>query len=331
MKAATALFCAVLGAAAITGALYLRPPSQASVSGQGERVFPGLAAQLPDATRLSITSATSSVLMVRQNDHWSIADRDFYPAQTPQLRQLFAGLANLKLREPRTANPALFARLGVDDPTTAGSTAVLVKVENTAGDVLAQVIIGHRSLRSQGGLPESEYIRRPGEDQSWLAEGKLPADADPQAWLPRDIVDIAHDKIAHVVVTRGASRVELAGADGKFTLVAPPPGKIDDIKVDETGHALENLTLADVKKGELPGRPEGQAVFTTTDGLAITATIAKDGKLVWASFAASGPGADAYKDLAGWAFQLPDWREASLLPALADIVAAPPAKAAGVK
>jgi hypothetical protein len=331
MKPATALLCAVLGAAAITGALYLRPPSQASVTGQGELVFPGLAEQLPAATRVSISSATGSMLMVRQTDHWSIADRDFYPAQTPKLRQLFAGLAGLKLRDPRTADPSLFARLGVDDPTTKGSTAVLVKVENTAGDVLAQVILGHSSLRSRGGLPESVYIRRPGEDQSWLAEGKLAADADPQAWLPRDILSIAHDKIADVVVTRGASRVELAGAGGKFSLVAPPPGKIDDVKVDETSQALENLTLSDVKKGELPGTAEGQAVFTTTDGLAITVTIAKDGKLIWASFAASGPGADAYQDLAGWAFQLPDWREASLLPALADIVTAPPAKAAGTK
>ena len=331
MKPTTALLCAVLGAGAITGALALRPHSETSVAGQGERVFPGLAAQLPDATRVSISGAKTSVLMVRQNDHWSIADRDFYPAQTPKLRQLFAGLADLKLREPRTADPTLFNRLGVDDPTTGGSTGVLVKVQNTAGDVLAQVIIGHRSLRSQGGLPESEYIRRPGEDQSWLAEGKLAAEADPQAWLPRDIVNIAHDKIAHVVVTRGTSRVELAGADGSFTLVAPPPGKIDDVKLDETGHALENLTLADVKKGDLPGTPEGQAVFTTTDGLVITVSLAKDGKLVWASLAASRPGADAYKDLAGWAFQLPDWREASLLPAPSDMIEAPPAQAAGAK
>ena len=331
MKPATAFFCAVLGAAAITGALYLRPPGQVSVTGQGELVFPGLAEQLPDATRVSIIGASGSVLMVRQTDHWSIADRDFYPAQTPKLRQLFAGLADLRLREPRTADPALFARLGVDDPTTKDSTAILVKVENTDGNVLAQVILGHRSLRSQGGLPESVYIRRPGEEQSWLAEGKLAADADPQAWLPRDIISIAHDKIAHVVATRGASRVELAGAGGKFTLVAPPPGKIDDVRVDETGQALENLTLADVKKGELPDTTEGQAVFTTTDGLAITVTVAKDGNAIWASFAATGRGADAYKDLAGWAFQLPEWREASLLPALADIVIAPPAKSSGTK
>jgi len=327
MKPATAFVCAVLGAAAVTGALYLRPPSAPIVAGQGDLVFPGLAEQLPDATRLSIISATNSVLMVRQTDHWSIADRDFYPAQTPKLRQFFAGLADLKLREPRTADPALFARIGVDDPATKGSTAILVKVESTNGDVLAQVILGHRSLRSQGGLPESVYIRRPGEEQSWLAEGKLAADADPQAWLPRDIVSIAHDKIAHVVVTRGASRVELAGAGGKFSLVGPPPGKIDDVRVDETGQALENLTLADVKKGDLPGTTQGQAVFTTTDGLAIAVTLAKDGKQVWASFAASGPGADAYKDLLGWAFELPEWREASLLPALADIVTAPTAKA----
>ena len=48
-------------------------------------------------------------------------------------------------------------------------------------------------MRTQGNVPEEIYVRRPDDNQSWLAEGSLQADADPQLWLDRDIMNIGHD------------------------------------------------------------------------------------------------------------------------------------------
>ena len=74
-------------------------------------------------------------------------------------------------------------------------------------------------------------------------------------------------------------------------------------------------------------------MFTTSDGLAVTATVFKGDKDVWARFAATGN--DKAKDeadklnarLAGWTYQLGAWKEKSLVPSLDDLKAPPPDEA----
>ena len=105
--------------------------------------------------------------------------------------------------EPRTTDPAQFSRLGRGRPERQAGTANLLRVLDAAGKPIVALIVGHRRVRTQGNVPEEVYVRRPDENQTWLAEGSLQADADPQLWLDRDIMNIGHDRIAGVAVTRG--------------------------------------------------------------------------------------------------------------------------------
>lgn len=334
MKPATALVLAALGFASLAGALLLRPLQPTSLAGAGQKLFPGVAAQLPKASRIEIEGAASlgalrSTTLILRNGTWSIAERGGFRAQPPKLRELLAGLTELTLREPRTADPENFARLGVNDPASPNSTASLLRVKDEAGTLLAAVILGHRSQRS-GGQAEQVFVRIPGQTQSWLAEGHIPADSDPQAWLVREIIDLPGSRIATVTVQNGADHITFAhkpnGAEGMTLTSPPPPGRLEDDHIDAIGTALEGLTLADVRPLPLPGTPVGASVFTLTDGLAITVTLNRDDKTVWASLSAAGPGAEAYGRLNGWAFQLPEWRQTSLVPAVSDLVANEPAK-----
>ncbi len=336
MKLSTAATLAILGVASVTGAVLIHPQPLAAPAGSGQLVFPGLAKTLPQATRIRITGGASTgdiktTTLELKDGHWGIAERGGYPAQPQKMRELFAGLSDLKLLEPRTSNPASFARLGVDDPNTPNSTANLIRVENTGGQSMATLILGHRSQRSAGGLSETVYVRRPDQTQSWLAEGQIPADSDPQAWLVREIANIPHASLAEIVVQRGADHMDFTRKGDAFIIAAPPPGKLDDYKVEQIGSALEGLTLSDVRPGKLPGTPLGTTVFTTTDGLVLTVTVNKDDKTVWASFAATGKGAEVYKPLAGWAYQLPEWRQSALMPAASEMVSAEPPKPAAAQ
>lgn len=324
MRLGTAIVLAVLGAAAVGAAIELRPHTVALPAGQGKPMFAGLAVVMPQAARVEITDAGKTTTLVLQKGQWDIAERGLYPAAPPKLRELFAGLNDLRLIEPRTADPALYARLGVDNPKQPNSTATLLRVKTQSGAVLAELILGHSSQRSQSGLPEA-YVRRPGEAQAWLAESRLPVDADPQSWLLRDIVDVPRARIASVVVQRGGERLEFLRKGDGMMLVDPPLGKPDELHINEMGQSLEGVTMADVRPGVLPGTTLGSTVITTTDGLVMTVTLNKDGTAVWASFSASGTGT-IYAHLAGWAYQLPEWREKSLLPAASDMVAEEPAK-----
>ena len=326
MRGRTAFGLIVLGAAVLGAALTLRPASDVPPAGSGQLMFPGIADSLTRTARVEIVGNGKAATLVLKDGAWGLAERDGYRITLPKLREVLSGVAELKLIEPRTGDRDQFGKLGVDDPTAVGSTATGLKLRDGAGGVLADLILGHRRVRSQGGLPEAVYVRKPQDSQSWLAEGRIPADSDPQTWLVRELADIPADKIAHVGATRGADTLVFDRNKGKFGLVQPADVKVDDYRVEEVSRALTGLTMNDVRKAALPGAPVGSTVFTTTDGMTLTVMLSKDGARMWGSFAAAGTGAETFAPLAGWAFELADWREKALLPALADMKAAEPAK-----
>jgi len=280
-----------------------------------------------------------------------------YPVQDAKPRALLAGLTELRLADPRTSDPTQFSRLGVDDPNGAGSSANLLRVIDGAGKPILAVIVGHRRVRSQANAPEEVYVRRPDENQSWLAEGNVQADADPALWLDRDVMNIGHDRIASVAV--GDGTLVFGRPDGKFALTEPAEHpRLEDYKVENVARALELLTFQEVRAGnDAPGTEAGHSVFTTNDGLAVTITVFHADKNVWARFAVSGPSSgkapaadkapadgnvpasgtmpgggtiQAEADrlngrLAGWSYQIGSWKEKSLVPALGDLTAEEPA------
>ncbi len=326
MKPATALALLLLGTASVAAGLQLRLHTETPPQGAGQLMFPAIAGVLPSAQRIVVLGSGKTSTLVKQDGRWTLAERGAYPVQPQKMRALLAGLTELRLLEPRTTNPSLFARLGVDAPDAAHSTSVALKVATDDGTVLADLLLGHRSQRSQGGLPETVYVRRPDQSRAWLAEGRIPADADAQSWLIREVIDIPADRMQHVVVTHGADTLTFERKGDGMQMVNPPAGKPDEYRIGEIGKALEAVTLADVRAGALPGVAIGQTVFTATDGLVIAVALARDDKQLWASFKASGTGAEAFQGLQGWAFQLPEWRQTALAPVAADLIGTEPAK-----
>ena len=339
MRQRTTLLLAAAAVVAL-GAAWLfgvrgTPPAQIDIA-PGTLVFPGLAAELGTVARIEITSKGQLLAIAPANGKWGLADRGGFPVQADKLRELLTGLTELRITEPRTADPAQYNRLGVEDPAATG-TANLLRLLGADGKPIAELIVGHRRVRTQGNVPESIFIRRPGETQSWLAEGRVPADADPQLWFERDIANIPGAKIARVVASRGETTLEFVREDDKLALKSPAEHpKLDDYRIEEVGRALESLTLTDVRPAaEQPGEKIGTVVVTTTDGMTVTATVYKADKDIWAQFAATGEG-DAKKaadELAarvkGWAYQVGSWKEKSFLPTIEDLKASEPEPPAG--
>jgi hypothetical protein len=336
MKPRTSLLLAVvavlvLGAAWQFG-LRTEPAEQETVA-RGTLVFPGLVARLAQARRVEITHQGHTLVIADAGGVWGLPDRGGYPVEPDRLRELLTGLTELRITEPRTSNPAEYAQLGVEDPQAAGANSNLVRVLDGAGKPLAALIVGHSRTRTLGNLPPSVFIRRPGEAQSFLAEGSLPVDADPQLWLTRNIIDIGHGKITGVTVHRGGETLVFGRTAGKFGLLTPADHpKLDSYKIDDVGSALEQLTLTDVKPAaQEPGSKIGTAAFVTSDGMTVTVTVFRNAQDIWAQFAVAGTGAaaaDAAKLQAAigkWAYQLGSWKAQALVPTLADLKADTPA------
>ncbi|MDR3536137.1 MAG: DUF4340 domain-containing protein [Acetobacteraceae bacterium] len=322
-----------LGVIVLAGGWYFgaatTPDQQAAVDA-GKLMFPDLAPKLQQAAKIEITHQGKPMAIDHKPDGtWGLEDRDGYRVQETKLRGMLTGLTELRLVEPRTTDPAEFTRLGVEDPNAKTSNSNLLQVLDTAGKPIVAVIVGHRRVRTQGNVPEQVYVRRPGDNQAWLAEGTVQVDADPQLWFDRDIMNIDHSRIARVEATHGDATVVLAQQDGKLAMTAPAEHpKLDDYRVEDVGRALELLTFQDVQTDQKPaGDESGHAVFTTTDGLAITARVFHSGADVWARFAVAGTDASkAEADrlrarLGGWTYQLGSWKEKALVPALDDLKA----------
>jgi hypothetical protein len=336
----------VLGAVSLAGGWYFgtahEPAEQTSVAG-GTLMFPGLTAKLADAARIEIIHQNKTIALVRQGDKaespWGLVQRGMYPVQATKLREMLTALTELRLVEPRTTDPAMFGRLGLADANDAKSTSDLLRVFDSKANPIAELLVGHRRVRTEGNVPDEVYVRRPGQLQTWLAEGSLQVDADPQQWLDRDIMNIDHARIAGVVVHHGEAQLEFAAKGGKLALTAAEnPPKLDDYKLDDLDRGLELLTFEDVTAdkdaaGAKVGAPIGESVFTTTDGLAVHVTVLKGEKDIWARFSADGTGkakdeaAKLNAKLGGWTFQLGSWKQAALVPDLDALKATPPSPA----
>ena len=321
---------------AITGGWYFgtaTEPVQRTAIDSGKLMFPDLTTKLKDARRIEITSKGKVTAIELKNGVWGAADRGGYPVQETKLRGMLTTLTELRLIEPRTTDPTEFSRLGVEDPAAdKAGTANLLRVLDGDGKPIVSVIVGHRRMRTQGNVPEEVYVRRPGDNQSWLAEGSLQADADPQVWLDRDIINISHTLITKVVATKAGATIELTRDGDKLKVTQPAEyPKLEDYKLDDVGRALESLTFQDVKPATEPiGDKIGEAVFTTSDGLDIAVTVYHLDKDSWTRFAVTAPERDKPEaerlnaKLSGWAFETGAWKDKSLDPSIDDLKAPPP-------
>lgn len=330
MKPKTSLILAAIAVVVLLGGWYFGPhqtPAAAEHASQERLLFPGLAAPLQKAARIEITHQGKTFAIVRKGDTWTLPSAGFYPVAAGKAHALLAGLVGLRLVAKRTSDPKQLHALGLDDPEQKDSNANLLRVLDASGHPIVSLIVGRERFSPQGNGAETLYVRRPGNDQSWLAEGTLSVDAEADQWLDHGIANIDHTEITRIEVTRGATRLVLAPEAGKLVLRVPREhSPLDPNKLDDLWRSLEQLAFSSVAAGPaLPGTELGHTVFTLQDGTTLTATFAKDEKKLWARFSVTGTSgqADALRRKLGqWNFHLDNWRESALLPRLSDLVQA---------
>lgn len=343
MKLRTALLLLVIGVIVGLGGWYLgRTPNTDQVAAS-QPAFPGLGDNLAKATKIVILHDGTTLELDRAGDDWTIAQRAGYPALSDKVHALFVSLAELRLVEPRTSNPDLLGRLGLDDTGKPGAKSTLVRVSDAQDKPVAAILLGNAFKPGEGAAPASAsgsasqlYVRRADENQSWLADGQITANTDPSEWMTGDLSNINRDKITSVEVSHGDAKLSFARQDGKFVLTAPadhPP--LDPSKVDDVARGYEYLALTGVEKAaDMKGAALGSSVFRTDDGLVLTATLVRNDKDIWAVFHAAGEGAAAAqatnfsKLFDGWAYQIGNWKVAALVPTLDDLKAKEPEKPA---
>ena len=308
-----------------------------SPDGETVAVLPGLENVLNDVTTLTIrTAGDRAVTTLRRGaERWSVAERGDYPANVGKIRQNLIALAKATVVEQKTADPALYPRLGVEDIANEDASGLEFVIDSP--DETFRIIIGRTGIRG-----DHAYARIPGSDGSLLIAAKLELGEEPAEWLDRAIIDIPSSEIIRVTTTHPDGEIVgiRAAEAGGFEPVDVPddPETADTVLAGSIGAALADLRLVDVSTAGVDRDLEPTVTrFETRDGLAITTRVFTDGdeRLVGFEFTADAePDAGAAADAAaatsgratelqarfgGWLFVLADYKTDLLTHRRADL------------
>lgn len=302
----------------------------------GRPVLPQVKADPNAVVKVILTGAKGVITLNRGETGWTVGEKSGYPADPLKTRKLLLGLAELTYVEPKTALPALYSRLDLDDPGKDKSQAILVEADDAKGTVLGKLIVGKRRIDELGGGNDGVYFRLQGEAQSWLAKGTLDIDSDVLQWLDRRFVDLPEARIKQATIQQpGGATVVIVRekAADKFALKDPPADrklKSDTILV-EPATVLQSFDLTDVKRAdELPFPKDGivTATYETFDGLKVRIELLKQGEAFWVKLTAEAGDDEKIKTEAeglnkrwsGWVYGIASSKGTSLAMKLEDLL-----------
>lgn len=283
-------------------------------------LFPGIAGQLSGLSEIEVMTKTGGTLHIRPMDgRWVVVERDNYPADPLQVRAAGEGLRDLQIIEAKTSRADWLNYLGLGAPPAGDATQIKL---TAGGAVLADVLIGQTQ-----GAPDAlgrtvMYVRKPDENQSWLARGYLVPKAGIADWLDKTALVIARDRVKGAVVDPAEGPTYTLSRDSKdaqdFKMLDLPRGRELSFEGSPDGVAgsIVGFVYQDVAKADTINFMNApKTVFNTFDGLNITVTVATRGMERWATISAeaTNPMVQGEADTInarnrGWAYKIDDFK-----------------------
>ena len=177
------MWLAIVAVLAISAAIFISGRRNAVPESAGMQLFPALAGQINSVNQVTVLKGSPTALLTlqKQGQQWTVAERANYPADVPKLRQLLQSLADAKILEEKTSNPASYAVIGVEDPLKPGAGGAEVQV--SAADGKHAVIVGKSA-------PNGNFVRRAGEEKSYSVSPGISVDVEPRYWIDTKLLDL---------------------------------------------------------------------------------------------------------------------------------------------
>jgi len=290
----------------------------------GTKFFPELADRIDEVASVRLMYQGQRITMERTAQGWTVAESDGFPARTKAIQELLYALSESRRLEPKTQDPAKFAKLQVEDPTQPNVEAKRIDVLSKDGRSFASVILGKESLMLQVIGEGGAYVRLPDQKQTWLASSNLVAGGELKDWLSNPILDILRQRIARAVITHpNGDRLVVSRspkADGTFVLegLADDEKLISEYYPTDIARALEKFEVHQVRRRnavDFPAEATIRGEHQTVDGMTIAFELATiDGK-DWIRFVAAGGQSSAARSegdaimqrTQDWAFLIPEF------------------------
>lgn len=250
---------------------------------------PELESRLGEVTAVEIHAAGAEAIVLEQagEDSWVLPTKTSYPVDLSKLREVLRKLATAEVIEAKTANPDWHARLKLQDISEAEDTTLEIVARADAEPILA-VLIGSSG---QGG----QYVRKTGENQTWLIDQNIRPPRTAQDWLDKTLVDIKRAELARVSVEEQGEQVftlKLENLDSTDFTLSPEPEQGRSLNTANSNRllsALSKLQLLDVRAEEASDTQADwrRLNFVRDDGLHVEVEIRQDDNKHWLRLSAA--------------------------------------------
>ncbi len=236
-------------------------------------LYPSLLDDSNDITSLNIHQKKKTTSLSKRQSEWEIKNKDDFAANSILVKKLILQIADLKVVEPKTSSASHHKKLGLQEINAEGAPGVLVTISSDSGN-LVSLIVGNKP---SGSSQQQHYVRRSGEDETWLVEGKLDTPADPIKWMDSVIMNVNTKSIKEVRINRlDEASIVITKKDEKeefFELQDVPDGfkATSEATISSIGAILLNLRFNDVKSAKHVSalKPSQETTVLTFDQVTI--------------------------------------------------------------
>lgn len=295
MKAKTLGILAAITIAGIVLAIFVNQKPASQFPQSGELLFPELLSVVNDVNEIVVETKDQTVTLMRGENTWRVKEKAEYRADVEKVKQTLIGLAELRILEPKTKNPELYDRLGLQDKEQEGSLSTTVTMKTPNNPEAALVILGNQRPAKGNPRMSEIYARKPGDPQTWLTIGNLPLEKVAGEWLDKEITALTTKRVHRVTVRHPGGDTLLVSKDKPedldFQVDSLPAGSkvASQFNVNNVVGTLVQLSLEDVKEAQevnFQDRSGVTAVLETFDGLRLHVQTAKQEDKVFGKFSA---------------------------------------------
>ncbi|MEX0828733.1 MAG: DUF4340 domain-containing protein [Nitrospirales bacterium] len=295
MKSKTIGLLAGITIVGIILAVFVNHEPSATIPQSGQLLFPDFMNVVNDVKEVVIETKEQTVTLVRGEYFWGVKEKASYRADVEKVKQAIVGMADLRIREPKTKNPELYERLGLQDSNQEGSLSKTVTVKTVDNPEAVKLVVGNQKPAKGNPRMSDIYVRKPGDLQTWVVTGNLPLETVADEWLDKEVTALTTKRVRQVTVTHpSGDTLHLSKEkpeDLDFRMDSVPPGfKIaSQFNVNNVVGTLVQLSLEDVKSQaeiDFAVKQGVSATLDTFDGLRLQVHTTKRNEQIWAKLSA---------------------------------------------
>ncbi|MDH5776244.1 MAG: DUF4340 domain-containing protein, partial [Nitrospirota bacterium] len=195
MKSKTIGLLAGITIVGIMLAVFVNREPSPTIPQSGQLLFPDFMNVINDVKEIVIETKEQTVTLVRGENAWGVKEKSSYRANVEKVKQALVGMGDLHIHEPKTKNPELYERLGLQDSNQEGSLSKTVTVKTADNSEVAKLVVGNQKPAKGNPRMSDIYVRKPGDPQTWLVIGNMPLETVPGEWLDKEVTALTTKRV----------------------------------------------------------------------------------------------------------------------------------------